>query len=85
MRRPSASLVLIISMLITASATAGSFEDAIKAYDRGDYETTYQLIKPLAEQGNPDAQLMLGFLYEQGQGVPQDSAEMEKWHRGAAE
>jgi len=84
MGRPSTALILIISLLITGRAIAGSFEDATKAYDRGDYKTAYQLIKPLAEQGNPDAQLMLGFMYDQGHGVPQDYAEMEKWYRRAA-
>ena len=84
MQRTAAAVILIISLLMTGLAIAGSFEDATKAYERGDYKTAYRLFKPLAEQGNPDAQLMLGFMYDQGQGVPQDYAEMEKWYRRAA-
>src|SRR5512139_421391 len=81
---PSTAIVLIISSLVSGRATAGSFEDAIKEYESGEYIAAYQLIKPLAEKGNPDAQLMLGFMYDQGRGVPQDYDEMEKWYRRAA-
>ena len=84
MRRTAAVVILILPLLMTGLAIAESFEDAKKAYEHGDYITAYRLIKPLAEQGNPDAQLMLGFMYDQGQGVPQDFAQMEKWYRRAA-
>jgi hypothetical protein len=85
MQRPSAALILIISLLMAGAAIAEPFEDATKAYYRGDYETAYRLIKPLAEQGLPEAQFNLGLMYENGQGVPQDYAEALKWYRKAAE
>jgi TPR repeat protein/3-methyladenine DNA glycosylase Tag len=40
---------------------------------------------PLAEQGNPDAQVSLGFMYKHGQGVPRDYREAARWYRLAAE
>ena len=40
--------------------------------------------KPLAEQGDADAQFSLGVMYRVGQGVPQDDAEAVKWYRKAA-
>jgi TPR repeat protein len=42
-------------------------------------------LKPLAEQGNADAQFNLGSLYYQGWGVSQDYKEAVKWFRRAAE
>jgi TPR repeat protein len=42
-------------------------------------------LRPLAEQGNAEAQSLLGLLYELGWGVPQDYAEESKWVRRAAE
>jgi len=84
MRRPAAVTILTISLLITGQAIAGSYEDALKEYGRGDYKAAYQLLKPLAEQGNSNAQMMLGFMYDQGRGVPQDSAETEMWLRRSA-
>ena len=38
-----------------------------------------------AEQGDAHAQNSLGFMYDTGQGVPQDSQEAERWYRLAAE
>lgn len=39
----------------------------------------------LAEDGNPIAQISLGFDYANGNGVPQDYAEAVKWYRMAAD
>jgi len=85
MRRSAAIVILIISLLITGLAVAGPFEDATKAYDQGDYENAYRIIKPLADQGYTEVQHKLGVLYEEGQGVPQDYAEAAKWYRKAAD
>jgi TPR repeat protein len=38
-----------------------------------------------AEQGSADAQFILGVMYENGDGVPQDFPEAVKWCRKAAE
>ena len=38
-----------------------------------------------AEQGDPDAQSILGNMYRLGRGVPQDEAEAVRWYRLAAE
>ena len=40
---------------------------------------------PLAEQGNAGAQAMLGEMYGNGEGVPQNYAEALKWFRKAAD
>ncbi|TFG58549.1 MAG: sel1 repeat family protein, partial [Deltaproteobacteria bacterium] len=63
----------------------GQYEDAVTAYKRGDYETAYRLLKPLAQQGIPIAQYNLGVMYDNGKGVPQDYAEAMNWYRRAAE
>jgi hypothetical protein len=44
-----------------------------------------QELQRAAEQGNADAQFILGYAYESGEGVPQDDKEAFKWHRKAAE
>ncbi len=41
--------------------------------------------RPLAKQGNANAQYNLGVMYDKGRGVPQDYAEAVKWYRKAAE
>ena len=58
---------------------------AEKALNEKDYATAFRLFKPLAEQGNSEAQASLGLLYERGQGVNKDFFEAFKWYRSAAE
>src|SRR5512141_173300 len=85
MRRTAAAVILIISLFMAVPVIAGQFENATKAYERGDYKTAYRLFKPLAEQGNADAQYNLGIMYDHGQGVPQAYTKAVRWYRKAAE
>jgi len=72
-------------LLAAAQSFAGPYEDGLAAGQRGDYATALRLLKPLAEQGDARAQNLLGFMYADGKGVPQDDAEAMKWYRKAAE
>ncbi len=45
----------------------------------------YRRVLQCAEQGNADAQVTLGIMYQFGLGVPQDDAEAVRWYRLAAE
>jgi TPR repeat protein len=76
---------LFISVAFAGAAGAGPLEDAQAAHNRGDYTTELRLLRPLAEQGNAEAQEALGTLYVVGSGVPQDYVEAVKWFRMAAE
>ena len=41
----------------------GSYQAGCDAYERGDYDTAVQELRPLAEQGHPKAQYNLGVMY----------------------
>ena len=43
------------------------------------------LVRQLADEGHAVAQFVLGFMYHEGQGVPQDYAEAARWYRKAAD
>jgi TPR repeat protein len=58
---------------------------ATAALDSGDYATALQLVIPLANQGDALAEGLLGALYNDGDGVPQDYAQAAKWFRRAAD
>lgn len=60
------------------------FDQAVRAYERGDYPTALRLLRPLAKEGNADAQNNLGLMYATGRGVQQDYTEAAKWYRMAA-
>ena len=69
-----------------SSATASAdYQEGLDAYDAGDYATAMKEWRPLAEQGNADAQYNLGFMNSNGNGVPQDDVEAVKWYRLAAD
>ena len=64
---------------------AQNLEEGQAAYQAKDYKKALQILRPLAEQGNSQAQVMLGILYDNGQGVDKDPREAFKWYLKAAE
>ena len=82
---PALRALLGAAVLLARVACAGPLEDGLAAYQRGDYATAYQLLSPLAEQGQAAAQFDLGLLFENGLGVAQDQAAAARWYMKAAE
>ena len=80
-----ARLAGLVMAFFVFSAFAGDFEEGMKLYDSKDYEKAVILFKKAAEQGNAQAQLRLGMLYANGQGVPVDDQQAVSWYRKAAE
>ena len=64
---------LISTGLLLASdqviAIVSDYKKAVNAYNRGDYEASHKLIRPLADNGFAKAQYSLGVMYESGKGV----------------
>ncbi len=58
--------------------------EAIAAYERGDYDTAYRGFRRHAEQGHAGAQAILGAMYFLGKGVRQSGEEAIRWLRRAA-
>lgn len=77
---------VLLQLSCGPSANKASAELSVgqQAYDKGDYATALKEFLPLARQGNPVAQSYVGFMHENGQGVPQDYKEAVKWYRLAA-
>jgi TPR repeat protein len=64
-----------------AVPTLADCNDGLVVYNRGDYVTAVREWWPLAKQGDARAQSALGFMYEYGQGVPQDAATLLSRYR----
>jgi hypothetical protein len=78
--------IMVLPLLLTMHGLAsGGTNGGHAAFNQGDYDTALREWRPLAEQGNPGAQLNLGFMYDNGYGVPQNYKEAIKWYRKAAE
>lgn len=89
MTRPfqiTAAATLLLTALATGfTATAQTFEEGMRAYRSGDYDTAYRVFRGLAEEDDRRAQGSLGDMYRKGYSVAQDHAEAMKWYRRAAD
>ncbi len=71
-------------MAAMLSARADPLQDAIAALKRKDYPTAVRLLEPLARDGRPTAQLLLGQLYYHGHGVKESDRDAMRWYERAA-
>jgi hypothetical protein len=72
-------LFLAVLMLLSPNTAQADFKKGMSAYERGDYATALSEFQISAEQGNTEAQMMLGILYAEGEGVLQNYVEAHKW------
>ena len=79
------SITFLFLFIGSSVVFSGDLQDGLDAYERKDYKTAHKLFLPLAEQGDANAQFMLGGLYIQGKGVLRDFKEVVKWWKLAAE
>ena len=78
---PIAVFVLLLSLL---PAGAQDFERGLAAARVGDFAAALALWRPLAKDGNVEAQFSLGAIYETGLGVPADPTVAAGWYAQAA-
>jgi hypothetical protein len=73
--------LLLLAALVAAGAPAfaDAMADANAAFKRGDFPGAAQLYRAAAAEGNPDAQMLLAFMYHDGQGVPRDMLHAYMW------
>jgi TPR repeat protein len=80
---------LFLSLLLASapipSSGAPATDKAVRAMGRGDFKTALYELRPLAAKHDPNAQFLLGMLYDAGKGVPQDQSIAASWYRKAAE
>ena len=84
-RGGTASVATLLILTLLASVHAADFQAGMEAYNRGDFATALHEFRQLAEQGHAEAQVQLGAMYGDGEGVPEDDAEAVKWYHKAAE
>ncbi len=87
MKRILTALVLGLSLLVARGGvgSAQDFNKGLEAAQKGDFATALREWRPLAEQGDADAQYNLGVMYDKGDGVTQNHKEAVKWYRKSAD
>ncbi len=78
------SIALVLSIVCLAVPAWADFQAGMDAYNRKDYATALREWRPLAEQGDADAQYNLALMYDRGYGVPQDYVQARQWYEKAA-
>ena len=69
---PRVILLAGLFMMLALAPARADYEQAIKYYEHGDYAAALRELRPLAQQGNLDAQAKLGQMYLDGRGVKAD-------------
>jgi uncharacterized protein len=76
---------LLFALVAVHPAAAGPVQAGIAAYNAQDYQTAARLLLPLAQHGNPQAQTYVGFMFQNGRGLPQNYVAAADWYRRASE
>ena len=74
--------LLTALFLITIPVHADDLQDGIDAFEKKDYKTAFEKFKPLAEQGNSEAQYLFGithYWYRPYKDLKTNTSEERKW------
>ena len=74
-------LYILLFLHITGCS---SETDPKKAFEKGDYETAFNLWLPIADNGDTEAQNYLGIIYSLGLGKKRDYKKSLEWYERAA-
>ena len=77
--------ITLILLLFSTLVQSSELDKSLDALERGDFQTAYNILIPLANQGDAIAQNNIGVMFEDGMGVPQDDNLAANWYRKAAE
>jgi uncharacterized protein len=80
-----AAVLFLALLLLPGFALAGPLEDGAAAFQQKDWPAAMRLLLPLAEQGNGEAQVYVGYMHEFGRGVAKNPAAALKWFRKSAD
>jgi uncharacterized protein len=71
--------MLCVILIIPFVTFASSFNDAMNAVDKGDYEVAVKIFRLAAEKGDKFSQHCLGVMLYKGKGIKKDYKESFKW------
>lgn len=78
-------IALALSLTTIPNLAFAKIEEGTAAYQRKDYATAFQELLPVAQEGNAQAQQMVGTMYLHGAGVARNDADAAKWFRLSAD
>ena len=85
LRPLSCLLAMIGGLSLHSLALAGALTEGERAYARHDYVRAAPLLRAEAARGSPAAQTYIGFMYQNGLGVPRNYHAAAAWLNEAAQ
>jgi ankyrin repeat protein len=79
------TIMMLVSPVYAQEQTVPELEQAATAIRLRQYQQASELLRPLADQGNPEAQYQLAALYRSGRGVTQDLQEYLRLLKASAD
>ena len=79
-----ARAIVLIGLSLATFAVSAGFNEGMEAYEAGDYHNALREWLPLAREGDPNALLALGVLFQGGQGVQKDAVKAHLFFNLAA-
>jgi TonB family protein len=77
-------LACLVLLMTTSLALAGK-KTGLKAYENENYEKAFDHLMPVAEEGDAQAQFLLGEMYRSGNGASTNFGKAADWYRKAAD
>lgn len=81
----AAALALLLAAPAARAQDDSGLAAAKRAYDASEFVEAAKLVRPLAEQGNPGAQFLMGQMLFFGLGMERDDAKAAQWYGMAAQ
>jgi TPR repeat protein len=81
----STKLILATLFLLMSAGCTDHLQEGIGAYKEKNYAAALKELQPLADKGNAEAQVYIGFMYDNGEGLAQDYRQAVLWYGKSAE
>ena len=79
-------LLIAVLLIFSFGAESGQLDDAVEAMRSGDFAVAYCIMRPLAENGDSDAQYNIGWMYLNGYGLRvNDVLALDWWQEAASQ
>jgi len=76
--------ILLLCLLTACASPSDKLASGQKAFKNQDYHSAFKKLKPLAKDGNPQAQYAVGYMYYYGLGTTIDKPQAFMWMEKSA-
>ncbi|MGQ0675379.1 MAG: tetratricopeptide repeat protein [Rhodospirillales bacterium] len=76
---------LVLALTFAASPALAGYQEGKAAFEKGDYDTAWKELEPLAKKGDGKAAFLVASMYHTGRGVPVSYKDAAEWYRKSAD